>query len=108
MHNTDALRASLFKVAGRMITASIVNGCPGFPCLSPAVYAYLISNSCQGVDIVKEDIVDLEIRQVLSLVRIVSVVTIYNMLKSYTCLNSCSLFAMQSFFFAVKGLGKSV
>ena len=39
MHNTDALRASLYKVAGRMIATSILNGSLGFPCLSPVVYS---------------------------------------------------------------------
>lgn len=45
MHNTDALRGGLFKVAGRMIASSIINGSTGFPCLAPPVYVYLVTGS---------------------------------------------------------------
>ena len=66
LHNTDALRASMFKVAGRMVAASIVlivNGGPSFPLLSPAVYMYLTSPSTENVlaDIIRSDVVDYEV-----------------------------------------------
>jgi hypothetical protein len=35
IHNADALRAHLFKVAGKVVASSIVNGCPGFPYSPP-------------------------------------------------------------------------
>ena len=66
IHNTDALRSNLFKVCGCMVAASIVNGGPGFPCLSPAVYSYLVSDSCEGIDIAKEDIADVDVREVIT------------------------------------------
>jgi hypothetical protein len=40
IHNADALRAHLFKVAGKVVASSIVNGCPGFPYFPPAAYTY--------------------------------------------------------------------
>ena len=75
MHNTDALRSGLFKVAGRMITSSILNGAPGFPCLAPSVYSYLTSGSMnEAVEMATaDDIPDLEMREVLSKVSVLSV-----------------------------------
>ena len=68
MHNTDALRGGLFKVAGRIIASSIINGCPGFPCLAPPVYAYLITSSVdQAVEVaVPDDIADIETKEILN------------------------------------------
>lgn len=40
MHNTDALRSNLYKVAGRIVAASITHGGPGFAVFPKAVYAY--------------------------------------------------------------------
>jgi len=67
LHNTDSLRASMFKVAGRMIAASIVNGGPSFPHLSPAVYKYLTSLSIENVlaDITRNDVVDYEVLEAI-------------------------------------------
>ena len=67
LHNTDALRASMFKVAGRMIAASIVNGGPSFPHLSPAVYKYFTSLSIENVlaDITRSDVVDYDILEAI-------------------------------------------
>ena len=84
MHNTDALRASLYKVAGRMIATSILNGCPGFLCLSPAVYSYLISGSCQEIDIVKEDIADIDIRDIVTQVSDASMTICTNFCRKYS------------------------
>ena len=43
MHNTDALGANLYKVAGRIVAASVLQGGPGFPFFSKAVYTYFQS-----------------------------------------------------------------
>lgn len=63
IHNADALRAHLFKVAGKMIASSVVNGGACFPHFSPAAYTYIATNSIQAVlDVVGvEDIPDTEI-----------------------------------------------
>ena len=65
MHNVDAIRAGLFKVSGRMITASIINGGPGFPHFPSILYDYLISSSGEAEQllarITKEDVVDLAV-----------------------------------------------
>lgn len=62
MHNMDAIRAGMFKVAGRMITTSVTNGGPGFPVLSPVLYKYLVTPT-GDIDkilseITKDDVVD--------------------------------------------------
>lgn len=63
IHNADALRAHLFKVAGKMIACSVVNGCPCFPHFSPAAYTYMSTSSIEAVlDVITvEDIPDAEI-----------------------------------------------
>lgn len=67
VHNTDALRASMFKVVGRMISASIVNGGPSFNHLSSAVYRYLTSQTTETAldDVTKSDVVDYEVLQAI-------------------------------------------
>lgn len=40
LHNTDALRSNLFKVAGWMLAVSVFHGGPGFPVFPIAVYLY--------------------------------------------------------------------
>ena len=79
LHNTDALRASMFKVAGRMIAASIVNGGPSFPYLSPAVYKYLTTKSTENVvpDITRSDVVAYEVLQAIDKVWVKLVPVIY-------------------------------
>ena len=68
MHNTDALRGGIFKVAGRMIASSIINGCPSFPCLAPPIYTYLLTGSVdEAVEAATpEDIADIEVRSILT------------------------------------------
>ena len=63
LHNTDVLRASMFKVADIMTAASIVSGGPSFPHLSPAVYMCLTSQSTENVlaDITRSDVVNYEV-----------------------------------------------
>jgi hypothetical protein len=67
MKNTDALRGQLFKIAGRMISTSIVNGGPGFPCLSPPVYEYLVQGFTEELvsNINKDDIFDIDASQAI-------------------------------------------
>jgi len=67
MHNTDALRAGLFKVAGRMIACSVINGSTGFPCLASPVYSYLVTQSVEDtVELAASDeIPDPEAREAL-------------------------------------------
>ncbi len=71
IHNADALRAHMFKVAGKMVASSIVNGCSGFSYFSPAAYTYLVTNSIEKVlEIVSvEDVPDTEILDVINQVR---------------------------------------
>ncbi|XP_062499230.1 uncharacterized protein LOC134176580 [Corticium candelabrum] len=45
MHNLDALVGGLFKVYGQIIAASALQGGPGFPCLAPPIYSYLVTSS---------------------------------------------------------------
>ena len=68
MQNTDALRGGIFKVAGRMITSSIINGCSSLPCLAPPVYIYLLTGSVdEAVEVATpEDIADIEVRSILA------------------------------------------
>ena len=53
----DSTKAILFQIAGVIIAHSLVQGGPGFPCLSPAVYHYMLGK-CEDValHINKEDI----------------------------------------------------
>ena len=59
----------MFKVAGKMITASIINGGPSFPYLSPAVYKYLTSpnndTSHISTEVTKHDVVDHDILEAI-------------------------------------------
>lgn len=63
IHNTDALRSNLFKVAGRMVTASVCHGGPGLPVFPKAVYSYFQDPNPDNVidEISKEDVVDIEV-----------------------------------------------
>jgi hypothetical protein len=74
MKNTDALRAQLFKVAGRMISTSILNGGPGFPCLSPSIYEYLVKGFTEELvsTITKDYIFDIDAFQAIDKVHIVN------------------------------------
>ena len=74
LHNTDALRFSLFNVAGRMVAASVCHGGPGFPVFPRAVYLYF-----QNPDpyylieyVTREDVVDLDVAMALDKVRLLS------------------------------------
>ena len=70
IHNADALRAHLFKVAGKVVASSIVNGCPGFPYFSPAAYTYtyLVTNSIEEVLEVfsVDDVPDIQILEIIN------------------------------------------
>ena len=67
MHNTDALRAGLLKVAGCMIACSIINGSDGFPCLASSVFSYLVTQTVEDAveGAVPDDIPDAEVKQAL-------------------------------------------
>lgn len=53
----DSTKSMLFQIAGMITAHSLVQGGPGFPCLSPAVYHYMLGK-CEDVafHINKEDI----------------------------------------------------
>ncbi len=62
MHNTDALRANLFKVAGRMVASSIMQGGPGFPVFPMSVYAYFQNPTPDDLTeyLSQDDVIDLD------------------------------------------------
>ena len=68
LHNTDALRSNLYKVAGRMVAASIINGGPGFPFFSKAVYKYIQCTDAYEVTehLTKDDVVDIEVIEAIN------------------------------------------
>ena len=68
IHDADALRAHLFKVAGKVVASSIVNGCPGFPYFPPAAYTYLVTNSIEEVLEVfsVDDVPDIQILEIIN------------------------------------------
>ncbi len=56
MHNLDALVGGLFKVYGQIIAASALQGGPGFPCLAPPIYSYLVTSSLEtAMDTISPD-----------------------------------------------------
>jgi hypothetical protein len=63
IHNTDALHSNLFKVAGKMVTASVCHGGPGLPVFPKAIYSYFQDPNPDDVidEIAKEDLVDMEV-----------------------------------------------
>ena len=72
MHNTDALRANLFKVAGRMVASSITQGGPGFPVFPLSVYSYFQNPTPDDLTeyLSQEDVVDFDHVIALTKVRI--------------------------------------
>ena len=70
-HNSDALRSKLFLVAGRMV-ASIINGGPGFPHFSQAVWQYILSQDSGKITehLTKDDVVDYEIVEAINKVKL--------------------------------------
>ena len=67
----DALRSNLFKVAGKMVTASVCHGGPGLPVFPKAVYSYIKDPHPDNIidDISKEDVVDMEVIEAVSKVK---------------------------------------
>lgn len=68
LHNTDALRSKLYSMAGRIVAASVINGGPGFPFFSKAVYQYI---PCADTDeaaehLTKDDVVDIEVIEAIA------------------------------------------
>ncbi len=68
MHNTDALRSNLYKVAGRMVASSIIQGGPGFPNFPRGLYIYFQKQEPNDlIDYIgKEDVVDVDCLDALS------------------------------------------
>ena len=60
MHNSDALRSNLYKVAGRIVAASIIHGGPGFPHFPKAIYAYFQNPTPNDLvdHLTQDDVVD--------------------------------------------------
>ena len=85
MHSIDALLGGLYKFAGNMIAASILQGGPGFPVLSPALYQYLSTQSLNGVFNLAsaEDIPDSTIANAVAQVRIYQYIHTY--VRRYLC-----------------------
>ena len=71
IHNTDALRSNLFKVAGRMVAASVCHGGPGFPVFSKGIYSYFQNPNPDDLSayISKEDVVDIDVVEALQKVQ---------------------------------------
>ena len=71
IHNTDALRSNLFKVAGKMVTASVCHGGPGLPVFPKAIYSYFKDPNPDNVidEISKEDVVDMEVIEAVNKVK---------------------------------------
>ena len=44
-YNTDAIIAQHFKMMGKFLVHSLLQEGPGFPCLAPSVYRYLVTGS---------------------------------------------------------------
>lgn len=66
LYSIDAINSRLFQLAGKMVSYLIVHLDIGIPCLSPAAYNYIatesVSPECCSVD----DIVDLELKDLIS------------------------------------------
>ena len=71
IHNTDALHSNLFKVAGKMVAASICHGGPGLPVFPKAVYSYFKDPNPDSIidEISKEDVVDMEVVEAINKVK---------------------------------------
>jgi hypothetical protein len=72
IHNTDAVRSNLFKVAGRIVAASVCHGGPGFPVFSRAIYSYFQNPNSDDLSerISQEDVVDMYVVDALNKVRL--------------------------------------
>lgn len=77
LHNIDALLGGMYKFAGNMIAASILQEGPGFPLLSPALYRYLSSQSLEEVfeKATAEDISDCVISDAVAKVHGIACIT---------------------------------
>lgn len=82
-HNTDALRSKLYLVAGRMVASSIINGGPGFPHFSQAVWQYILSQDTDRLTehLTKDDVVDYEVIEAINKVKGRFLVSLHGWLK---------------------------
>ena len=71
IHNTDALRSNLFKVAEKIVTASVCHGGPGLPVFPKPVYSYFKDPNPDNIidEISKEDVVDMEVIEAINKVK---------------------------------------
>ena len=78
MHNSDALRSNLYKVAGRIVATSIIHGGPGFPVFPRGLYIYFQNQKTNDVvdHISEEDVVDADCVDALSKVTFINTVTL--------------------------------
>ena len=85
IHNTDALRSNLLKVAGRIVAASVCHGGPGFPVFSKGVYYYLQNPNTDDLSayISKDDVIDIDVVEALQKVQ-----QVYELLIMYILLIS--------------------
>jgi hypothetical protein len=62
----------LFKVAGRIVAASVCHGGPGFPVFSRAIYSYFQNPNSDDLSerISQEDVVDMYVVDALNKVRL--------------------------------------
>lgn len=77
MHNSDALRSNLYKVAGRIVATSIIHGGPGLPVFPRGLYIYFQNQKTNDVvdHISEEDVVDADCVDALSKVTLINTVT---------------------------------
>ena len=94
MHNADALRSNLFKVAGRMVASSVIQGGPGFPNFPRGLYMYFQKQDPNDlIDYIgKEDVVDVDCLDALSKVTF----CVYNQNT-----NTTSVVCSHSLYFAI-------
>ena len=71
IHNTDVLHSNLFKVAGRMVAASVCHGGPGFPVFSKGICSYFQNPNPDDLSayISTEDVVDIDVVEALQKVQ---------------------------------------
>ena len=77
MHNSDALRSNLYKVAGRIVATFIIHAGPGFPIFPRGLHIYLQNQKTNDVvdHISEEDVVNPDCVDALSKVTLINTVT---------------------------------
>ena len=65
IYSIDAMNSRLFQLAGKMVAYLILHLDIGIPCLSPAVYNYIVTSTASPESCSIEDVVDLELREMI-------------------------------------------